>query len=127
MQEIVNAVSQLYESWSGAAPAQVDVLPQSGSDRRYFRLFNEQGESVIGTHGLNVSENETFIYFSGQFMEKGLPVPEVVAVNDEKTIYLQQDLGNTSLLQVLEEKGYVPDAYALFKESLHQLARVQVL
>lgn len=127
MQELVDAVSYLYKSWGGEEPAHVDVLPQSGSDRRYFRLYNSKGETVIGTHGLNVPENETFIYFGGWFKAKGLPVPEVIAVSDDKTIYLQQDLGDVSLLNVLEQQGFQPEVYNLFKESLHQLARLQVL
>lgn len=127
MQEIVNAVSQLYESWCNCEPVQVDVLPQSGSDRRYFRVHNERGETLIATYGLNVPENETFLYFAGRFSGKGLPVPEVVTVNYDKTVYLQQDFGDVSLLNILEKKGFVPEVYDLFKESLHQLARVQVM
>ena len=96
----------------------MDVLPQSGSDRRYFRLHGTDGKTVIGTHGLNVQENETFIYFSGQFQKKGLHVPEVMAVSDDKTVYLQQDFGDLSLMSILEEKGFVPEVYGLFKESL---------
>lgn len=126
MQELINAVSTLYKSWCGQEPAQVDVLPQSGSDRRYFRLHNKAGETVIGTYGLNVAENETFVYFSDQFRSKALPVPEVVAVSYDKTIYLQEDLGDVSLLDVLEEKGYTQEVYDLFDESLKQLARLQV-
>jgi RNase adapter protein RapZ len=127
MQELINAVSQLYADWSGSEPARVDVLPQSGSDRRYFRLFNEGGESVIGTYGLNTAENDTFVYFANHFYEKGLPVPKVLAVSEDKTVYLQPDFGDVSLLHVLEQKGFVPEVYNLFKESLHQLARLQVL
>jgi aminoglycoside/choline kinase family phosphotransferase len=126
MQELINAVSQLYKSWSGSEPASVDVIQQSGSDRRYFRLYNSEGKTVIGTYGLNVQENETFIYFSGQFHNKGLNVPEVIAVSYDKTVYLQEDFGDTSLMNILEEKGFVPEAYNLFKESLYQLAKLQV-
>jgi RNase adapter protein RapZ len=126
MQALIDAISQFYESWCGNLPARVDVLPQSGSDRRYFRLFDEQDHSVIATHGLNVAENETFIYFSGHFKRKQLNVPEIIAVSYDKTIYLQEDLGDVSLLNILEKKGYGGEAYNLFRESLHQLARVQV-
>lgn len=126
MQEMIDAVSQVYQNWSGQEPVQVEVLPQSGSDRRYFRLHSTNGGTVIATIGANVPENETFIYFSGNFHEKGLPVPQILAVSDDKTIYLQNDLGNVSLLNVLEEKGYVEETYHLFRESLHQLARLQV-
>jgi aminoglycoside/choline kinase family phosphotransferase len=127
MQEMINAVSQLYKSWAGKEPAQVEVLPQSGSDRRYFRMHNEGGKTFIATHGLNVPENEAFIYFADHFRKKHLQVPEILAVSYDKTIYLQEDFGNTSLLTVLEAKGFVQEVYDLFKESLHQLARLQVL
>ena len=127
MQEMINAVSHLYKSWAGKEPAQVDILPQSGSDRRYFRLHNEESRTFIATHGLNVSENEAFIYFADHFREKRLSVPEIFAVSYDKTIYLQQDFGDTSLLHVLEQYGFIQDVYNLFKESLHQLAKLQVL
>jgi len=127
MQEMINAVSQLYKSWTGKEPTQVDVLPQSGSDRRYFRLYNEDGKTFIGTHGLNVPENEAFIYFAEHFRKKQLNVPEILAVSYDKTIYLQQDFGNVSLLNILESKGLCQESYDLFKESLHQLARLHVL
>lgn len=127
MQEMINAVSQLYKSWTGKEPVQVDVLPQSGSDRRYFRLHDEEGKTFIGTHGLNVPENEAFIYFAEHFRRKNLSVPEILAVSYDKTIYLQQDFGSTSLLNVLEANGFTKEVYDLFKESLHQLARLQVL
>jgi len=127
MQEMIDAVSALYRNWSGKDPVQVDVLPQSGSDRRYFRLFDEANHTVIATLGPNVVENETFVYFTGHFSSKGLPVPTILAINEDQTIYLQNDLGDVSLLNVLEEKGYVEESYHLFRESLHQLARMQIL
>lgn len=127
MQSMIDSVSELYTSWSGKQPVQVDVLPQSGSERRYFRLYDEQGKTSIAMYGLNVPENEAFIYFSGHFKKRDLNVPEILAVNVDKTIYLQQDFGVISLLNVLEEKGFTDEVYNLFRESLHQLARLQVL
>ncbi len=127
MQEMIDAISGVYKSWKGVEPASIDVLPQSGSDRRYFRIQGADGQTVIATFGINVRENETFIYFSKHFTEQRLPVPRILAVSEDKTIYLQQDFGDTSLLNALEQKGYVPEVYNLFKESLHQLAQVQIL
>jgi RNase adapter protein RapZ len=126
MQELVKVVSQLYKSWKGEEPAKVDVLPMSGSDRRYFRLYDRDGETVIATHGMNVQENETFIYFAGHFKKRNLNVPEVVAVSYDKTIYLQEDFGSVSLLDILEKEGFSDNVYSLFQESLYQLARLQV-
>src|SRR5215218_2333219 len=114
MQAMIDAVSQVYKSWSKKEPGQVDVLPQSGSDRRYFRLYDEDGRTVIATYGINIPENEAFIYFSDHFKTKGLNVPEIFDVSYDKVIYLQEDFGDTSLLSVLEEKGFTKEVYSLF-------------
>ncbi|MGN6166121.1 MAG: RapZ C-terminal domain-containing protein [Flavisolibacter sp.] len=126
MQTMIDAISKVYKEWCGQEPTQVDVLPQSGSDRRYFRLHNEKDETVIATHGLNVAENETFVYFSKHFRKKELNTPQILKVSEEGTIYLQEDFGDVSLLSILEKKGVTGEVYNLFRESLHQLARLQV-
>ncbi|MGZ3975540.1 MAG: RapZ C-terminal domain-containing protein, partial [Flavisolibacter sp.] len=77
--------------------------------------------------GLNVPENEAFIYFADHFRRKRLHVPEILAVSYDKTIYLQEDFGKVSLLNVLESKGFTQEVYELFKESLKQLADLQVI
>lgn len=125
MQSMIDAVSQLYKSWRGNSHEQLDVLPQSGSERRYFRL-HENGESVIGTYGANIKENETFIYFSNHFKKKDLSVASILAVNDEISAYLQEDFGEVSLLNILEGEGYTDKVYSLFKKSLEALADLQI-
>jgi Predicted P-loop-containing kinase len=127
MQHLIDDLSLLFKQWSGKEPSQIDVLPLSGSDRRYFRLFGERNQTIIGTYGLNVQENETFFYFTHHFRDKKLNVPELYAVSDDRNFYLQEDLGNSSLLNILEEKGSTGEVYLLFRDSLHQLARLQVL
>jgi aminoglycoside/choline kinase family phosphotransferase len=126
MQQLVETITALYTKWAGKPPLSVDVLPQAGSDRRYFRLFSEDGRSVIGTCGANVRENETFAYFAGHFYEKGAPVPSVLEQSSDGTAYLQEDFGDTSLLSVLEQEGYTDAVYTLFRTSLQELAQLQV-
>lgn len=125
MQHLINSITLLYRQWKGTDPFSIDVLPQSGSERRYFRLHEKEG-SVIGTYGANIQENETFIYFSQHFKGKKLAVPEIYAVSDDRMFYLQEDLGNVSLLDHLESKGFNDEVYALFKKSLEALAHLQV-
>jgi aminoglycoside/choline kinase family phosphotransferase len=100
-------------------------IPQSGSDRIYFRIFTADS-SYVATYGKNIRENDTFIYFTNHFRSCGCPVPEILAVNDDKTIYIQEDLGNISLLNKLDELGYSNEVYALFQSSLRQLAHLQI-
>lgn len=121
---VIDAIKELCISM-GEAPLDIEVLPQSGSDRRYFRL-HLKGGTCIATHGNNIPENDTFMYFSEHFREKGLPVPAIIGWNEDRTIYLQEDLGDTSLLNMLETEGLTDNVYALFKKSLHSLAELQV-
>ncbi|MBL7707786.1 MAG: phosphotransferase [Chitinophagaceae bacterium] len=125
MQHAIEAIQQLYTEWKGQPPQSIDVLPQSGSERRYFRLHGKEG-SVIGTYGANIKENESFIYFSDLFSEKKLATPQILAVSKDRVFYLQEDFGDTSLLNKLEAAGFTPYVYDLFKKSLAELARLQV-
>lgn len=125
MQSIIDGINKLYTEWSGSASERIEILPQSGSDRRYFRVHHKKG-TCIATHGHNVPENETFLYFSQHFYNQQLPVPEIFALGEDKTIYLQEDLGDVSLLNRLEEEGFTDNIYNLFKSSLHQLALLQI-
>jgi aminoglycoside/choline kinase family phosphotransferase len=125
MQHLIESISSLYKTWKGTEPLSIDVIPQSGSERRYFRLLGEDGP-VIGAYGANVRENETFVYFSNQFRAKKLSVPEIYAVSEDRMFYLQEDLGSESLLDHLESKGYTPEVKDLFRKSLDALARLQV-
>jgi Predicted P-loop-containing kinase len=125
MQSIIDGIKNLYFSWRGEDCERIEILPQSGSDRRYFRIHHPKG-SCIATYGHNVPENETFIYFSEHFFEHRLPVPKIYALSEDQTIYLQEDLGDVSLLNRLEAEGFCDNIYNLFRLSLHRLAELQV-
>jgi aminoglycoside/choline kinase family phosphotransferase len=125
MQHITEAIRELYRKWKGEEPVSLDVLPQSGSERRYFRIYDNH-QSFIGTYGANIKENETFVYFTRQFQQNQLAVPEILAVSADKQYYLQEDFGNISLLNKLEAGGFTPPVYDLFKKSLEALAKLQV-
>lgn len=94
-------LAELYKRWKGTAPAMMAQLPEAGSNRKYYRLTGEDGESVIGVVGNSRDENHTFIYLTHHFTERRLPVPRILAVDDDELRYLQTDLGSTSLFDVL--------------------------
>lgn len=125
MQEILNEISTLYQSCFNQLPLQISRLPQSGSDRIYFKVIAADN-TVIATYNTNQKENETFCYFAEHFSVSGFPVPKVFAINDSKTIYLQSDLGETSLLDVIDEQGKVDSIYELLKQALKALANLQI-
>ena len=94
-------LAQLYQSYTGEAPASIEPLPGAGSNRQYFRLKGK--ESLIGVYGTSAEENRAFIYMAGHFSQKGLPVPRVLAQAADQSAYLQDDLGDTSLFQFIQK------------------------
>ncbi len=125
MDSIIQGIQDLYFNWKNEAPQRIEKLPQSGSDRIYFRIFTTN-ETFIATYNLNVQENNTFVVFSKHFAQQQLPVPEVYCINNEQTIYIQKDLGSDSLLNKLEQNGHNDYVYGLFKKSLQALAAIQI-
>jgi aminoglycoside/choline kinase family phosphotransferase len=126
MQQVIESVLSLYKKWRGKDAASIDVLPRSGSERRYFRIHESDSNTIIGTYGANIKENETFLYFSEKFFKQGLPVANILAISDDQMFYLQEDFGNISLIDRLEAEGYTDEIYGLFQKSLQTLAQLHV-
>jgi aminoglycoside/choline kinase family phosphotransferase len=126
MQEVVAEITSLFEAFKTVKEDRIEKLPQSGSDRIYFRIYAGD-ETFIATYNINIRENETFFYFSQHFKKAGLPMPTIYSVNEEKTMYLQEDLGTESLLDKLEKNGHIDYTYSLYQETLRQLAKVQII
>lgn len=126
MDEIIKHINHLYKTLHSKDWDEISKIPQSGGDRIYFRIV-QGAHSWIATYSLNIKENETFIYFANHFFNKGLPVPEVLTVSEDKSIYIQTDLGSVSLLEVLEKEGKCDHVFTLFQKSLTALARLQVI
>ncbi len=98
---ITEELRKLYLSHTGVPADSIAELSSSGSNRRYFRLTGTQ--TLIGVCGTSVDENEAFLYMAELFRKNGLPVPEVYIVSEDKTCYLQQDLGDTLLFHSIEK------------------------
>ena len=109
---------------------EIEQLPQSGSSRKYYRITAEDAKksrrSYIAVHNINIAENKTFIHFSRHFKKENAPAPEIIAVNEDGTIYLQQDFGNETLLNKLEQYGHTNYVFDLYKKSLKELAHLQI-
>lgn len=121
-------LSALFEQWAGEVPTLVLPLAPSGSDRIYYRL-QSKNKLAVGAYNPHPQENAAFIAFSEHFYAKGLPVPQIFAVDAEHDIYLQEDLGATTLYSYLLQKDdYFPDYLVkIYKRVVEQLARLQVL
>ncbi len=121
----------LYESHFGTPAARAEAIGKAGSNRRYMRLFGADGGSVVGVIGASAEENRCFAYLSGHFAAKGLPVPRVLAVTEDGSRYLQDDLGRLSLYDALRKGREGGGAYGaeekkLLARTIRALAHVQV-
>ena len=125
MLPVIEEIKALFQSFSKAKVKNIYKLAQSGSDREYFRI-EADNENYIATHNQHIKENKTFLYFSNHFKQCHCPVPDIYTVNKKRSIYIQQDFGDNSLLSVLEQKGQVKEVYSLFQKSLQALATLQI-
>ena len=125
MQVEIDEIQKVFEQFSKEPITRIDRLPQAGSERHYFRLHTAKN-TYIATYGANIKENAAFIYFSNQFQQQQLSTPQILYCSADNKIYFQQDFGDVSLLNQLEENGFSDPIYLLFKKSLQQLAQLQV-
>ena len=117
---ITEELQKLYQEYTGVPVENITELPSSGSNRRYFRLTG--AKTLIGVCGTSVEENDAFLYMAAHFRKSGLPVPEVHIVSENKSYYLQEDLGDTLLFHAIE-KGR---ATSVFSEEEKELLRKTV-
>lgn len=121
---VISTLEKLFEEHYGAAPTLVELLPVSGSDRKYYRLSNDKNKA-IGTHNPNTAENRSYFYFTQLFTKHKINIPELYKISKDKKSYLQQDLGDVSLFQKLEHEGYTDEVRKSFHDAIRELVKVQ--
>ena len=118
----------LFESYTGQKLAECTELAASGSNRRYFRLKGGN-LSLIGVIGTCREENESFIYLAKHFREKGLHVPAVFAQSEDSLSYIQEDLGDQILFNMVSqgrESGFYNSVETdLLRRTIELLPRLQ--
>lgn len=124
---VTEQLKELYIKYTGIEPTSVIELPTSGSNRSYFRLSGTP--SFIGVSGESKEENEAFLYMAAHFRQKGIAVPQVVAVSDDHMLYLQEDLGDTLLFDAIENgrhtQHYTPMEKDLLRKTVRLLPAIQ--
>ena len=115
-------LEKLFLQVTGCAAQSVVPLTPAGSNRQYFRLTAD-GRSLVGVVGTSLDENEAFLAIDRQLYGKGLGVPQVMAVSDDRLCYLQEDLGDVSLFDLIR----VGEADDLLVKTLRALPRIQFL
>ena len=90
----------LYKSTFSSEPSVCIPLTGSASNRRYYRLSGDAG-ACVGVVGVDQLENNAFITIARHFADKGINVPQILAVSDDGYVYLQEDLGDATLFDML--------------------------
>lgn len=119
----------LYKQWSGEEIVLIKKLPQSGSDRIYYRI-KSANKRAIGVYNKNLKENNAFIHFSKHFKAQKMNVPEIYAENLDKHCYLLSDLGEETLfdnlLQTRTENEFPQHLVPIYKQILTDLVHFQL-
>ncbi len=100
-----------------------------GSGRKIMRLTGK-GSGAIGIlYGVR-EENVAFLEFSRHFRKHGLPVPEIYGEDLESGAYLEEDLGDTSLFELLSEnrkgENIAPEVVEAYRRTIGTLPRFQI-
>lgn len=119
-------LEQLFTRYTSEKPIQIQALPPSGSYRLYYRITGMH-QSLIGVYNEDAKENRAFCTFTRHFQSLGLPVPALLAEDLDNNIYLLDDLGDTMLLNILQEQGdFTPIVREAYQKTLSELPRFQV-
>lgn len=108
-----------------ASEGRLNALPQSGSARINY-LAEGKGKKYILTQNENILENESFLYFSHVFSELKLNTPEILSVSKDKTIYLQEFLGEQTLFEYFPKVSSDEELRTLLQNVLEKLYELQM-
>lgn len=127
---IYEHIEKQIKSFFGSALKKIEPLPLSGSNRFYFRIILNN-ETVIATYNEDIAENEAFFYLQNFFYKLSFSVPRLIHVFEDKKLYLQEDLGYTTLFQYLIKEREKDNAIStkieqLYKKVIEDLIQFQL-
>src|ERR1700757_3139923 len=100
-----------------------------GSGRTILRLGAGSVTAIGILYGVR-EENAAFLEFSRHFRKHGLPVPEIYAEDLDQGAYLEEDLGNTTLFDLLSQnrsgEQIPPGVVEAYRKAAAVLPRFQV-
>lgn len=115
---------RFFENHFGEKSTQFVTLAQSGSARVNFVAQNKIGKYII-TYNENISENESFLYFSEIFSELNLNTPKIFSVSNDRKMYIQEFLGEKTFSEIITEEGLSENVQTLLKQTLKALYQLQ--
>lgn len=125
--EIRDTLLDLFYKQYGKKTVNINLLPESGSYRKYFRILIEN-DSIIGVYNSDIKENQTFCYFNTYFSNHGLKVPKIIV--QQGAFCLLEDLGDISLFEKVSNRTNVDDfsieLIQFYKTALSDLIHFQL-
>jgi aminoglycoside/choline kinase family phosphotransferase len=116
------ALVRLYSARFGRPPRSILEIAGDGSNRSYYRLIGDDLRTAVGAVGPDHEENRAFLSYTDAFRKAGLPVPELYGQDESVGVWIEEDLGDTTLFNALvEARKREPDA--LFPASMLPLYR----
>lgn len=126
MQQGFEHILTSLQSWQPNVPMSLETLRQAGSNRQYFRVLLKDKSFILTNNPGNNPENNAFIAFTKHFHAKGIHVPSIEYVEPDQSFYVQSDLGDISLFDIMQKEGFSERVKGLFKKTCDALARLQV-
>ena len=127
----MEVLQELFERHFHAAPTRVQPVQGGlgGSARKIIRLAGG-GRSAVGILNQDRAENVAFLTFTRHFLRHRLPVPELYEEDLDRGAYLEQDLGDSTLFDLLarNRRGaeIAPEVIAAYDKVVELLPRFQV-
>ncbi|MCB9203039.1 MAG: phosphotransferase [Flavobacteriales bacterium] len=118
-------ILELKNNWNLSVDS-VKMIPKSGSERENY-IVETNSNKFVFTKNNDVSENESFIYFSRFLKSKNIAVPEIIKVAKDKKSYLQSFAGDATLLDVRLSDGFSDKVISLYYKTLDELFKFQTV
>src|SRR5258707_8619864 len=127
----MDVLNKLFEKHFHAPAERIQQLQGElgGSGRKIIRLSNEKATAIGILYSVR-EENAAFLAFSKHFRRHGLPVPEIYAEDLAHGAYLEEDLGDTTLFELLSKnrsgEKIAPELVQAYRKVVAVLPRFQV-
>ena len=120
---IIDFIKKKFKSY----PEKIYPLNANASNRIYYRFFINN-KSYILTINNNIEENKSFFYVQNFLKKNSINVPDIYFISKNKKIYIQQDLGNTTLCQYCNKFANKPEEILnIYKKVVLDLIKIQNL
>lgn len=126
-------IKRLFKQYFAEPATSLQPIAAAGSTRQYCRLSSHKHTAIAAYHN-NAAENRAFVEMSLHFAHKNLATPQIYAHDLPNGVYLQQDLGNETLLgRISHIRSNTSDPNAAekliidhYETSIDQLLRLQI-